>query len=425
MIVDGNADRLVLQVESLRRRGHAPIPLTDINAAPRQASERLPSVIWLELMADGMSMFEIARAIRKYPASRHIPILARLARNDIEERETAFALGIDDILSIDTSVDAIDDRLAELSRLGTLYEEAILRAATAGTFGIESGFDPATSDESAPEVILLARDRRRLDAIKAEIESMGLHALPCSELAELETKLAEFGPEWIILDGSWKAASDALASFGPVFGNDDDTSTPIVRLLADIEDGGCARLRFITHRRANADALRGTLFETLREATSDTVEGVYGLPFLLAHLDRLIDISASREKPLTLLTIRFDDLDGSNRRLDTVTRADLLKRAATGIRSTLRRENLIARVDRNTLAIILGETASKGAKITLARLDQHLTPSGVCVTGHHRRDFQLTHRGSVATLHEGDDRAAAFLQRALHRLEVGEPGRSR
>lgn len=99
LIIDDDVDTLRLVGLMLQRQGY------DISAASNgtqglaKAFEERPDLILLDVMMPDMDGYEVARRLRKNPATVTIPILMFTAKTQLDDKVTGFEVGADDYLT--------------------------------------------------------------------------------------------------------------------------------------------------------------------------------------------------------------------------------------------------------------------------------------------------------------------------------------
>ena len=99
LIIDDDVDTLRLVGLMLQRQGY------EISAAPNgsqglaKALEERPDLILLDVMMPDMDGYEVARRLRKNPATVAIPILMFTAKTQLDDKVTGFEVGADDYLT--------------------------------------------------------------------------------------------------------------------------------------------------------------------------------------------------------------------------------------------------------------------------------------------------------------------------------------
>jgi DNA-binding response OmpR family regulator len=89
LVAEDDPDILALVAHRLARSGHEVIPAPDGEEALRLAFEHRPDLMVLDVMMPHLDGYEVTRAIRRNPATEHIPVLLLTAH----VQEDAVAMG--------------------------------------------------------------------------------------------------------------------------------------------------------------------------------------------------------------------------------------------------------------------------------------------------------------------------------------------
>jgi two-component system cell cycle response regulator len=127
LIVDDDAESLELIWQWLALQGHDLL----IARSGREALEKIhgspPDLILLDLKLPPPDGFEIARALKKDPATRTIPLIVMTVRRDVQSRVECLRIGVDDFVSKPFHWDELDATIQaalEKRQLYTALEEA-------------------------------------------------------------------------------------------------------------------------------------------------------------------------------------------------------------------------------------------------------------------------------------------------------------
>ncbi|HEV8376444.1 MAG TPA: diguanylate cyclase [Candidatus Polarisedimenticolia bacterium] len=127
LIVDDDAESLELIWQWLALQGHDLL----IARSGKEALEKIhgspPDLILLDLKLPPPDGFEIARALKKDPATRTIPLIVMSVRRDVHSRVECLRIGVDDFVSKPFHWDELDATIQsalEKRQLYTALEEA-------------------------------------------------------------------------------------------------------------------------------------------------------------------------------------------------------------------------------------------------------------------------------------------------------------
>lgn len=99
LIIDDDLDTLRLVGLMLQRQGYDIVAATNGEHGLSQAFSENPDLILLDVMMPGMDGYEVARRLRKNPATSAIPILMFTAKSQLDDKVTGFEVGADDYLT--------------------------------------------------------------------------------------------------------------------------------------------------------------------------------------------------------------------------------------------------------------------------------------------------------------------------------------
>jgi CheY-like chemotaxis protein len=99
LAVDDNLDTILILSTVLEKEGYTVITARDGLEAIEKVQSDLPALILLDLMMPKMNGFDVCRAVKENPKTRHIPILILTAKTDPLSREQGLALGAKEYLT--------------------------------------------------------------------------------------------------------------------------------------------------------------------------------------------------------------------------------------------------------------------------------------------------------------------------------------
>jgi CheY-like chemotaxis protein/MinD-like ATPase involved in chromosome partitioning or flagellar assembly len=99
LIIDDDVDTLRLVGLMLQRQGYEISAASNGSQGLTKALEERPDLILLDVMMPDMDGYEVARRLRKNPATVAIPILMFTAKTQLDDKVTGFEVGADDYLT--------------------------------------------------------------------------------------------------------------------------------------------------------------------------------------------------------------------------------------------------------------------------------------------------------------------------------------
>ena len=99
LVIDDDLDTLRLVGLMLQRQGYQISAATNGQQGLDKAIEEKPNLILLDIMMPDMDGYEVARRLRKNPATIKIPILMFTAKTQLDDKVLGFEVGADDYLT--------------------------------------------------------------------------------------------------------------------------------------------------------------------------------------------------------------------------------------------------------------------------------------------------------------------------------------
>lgn len=99
LIIDDDVDTLRLVGIMLQRQGYQISAASNGTQGLTKALDERPDLILLDVMMPDMDGYEVARRLRKNPATVSIPILMFTAKTQLDDKVTGFEVGADDYLT--------------------------------------------------------------------------------------------------------------------------------------------------------------------------------------------------------------------------------------------------------------------------------------------------------------------------------------
>jgi len=99
LIIDDDVDTLRLVGLMLQRQGYEISASSNGSQGLAKALEERPDLILLDVMMPDMDGYEVARRLRKNPATQTVPILMFTAKTQLDDKVTGFEVGADDYLT--------------------------------------------------------------------------------------------------------------------------------------------------------------------------------------------------------------------------------------------------------------------------------------------------------------------------------------
>jgi diguanylate cyclase (GGDEF)-like protein len=127
---------------------------------------------------------------------------------------------------------------------------------------------------------------------------------------------------------------------------------------------GAAAGVLVTYRRVKA---------VTKEASTDTLTGLYNRSLLDKTLGRLLALAQREDKPLSILMIDLNDFKEANDRYGHQFGDEVLRRAAQAMVRAIRKSDFIFRYGGDEFLLILPETTLEGAEKTAMKVKSNLS----------------------------------------------------
>lgn len=391
-----------------------------------------PDIILLDVMMPVMDGFEVCRRIKADPRTTHLPVVMVTALSDVADRVRGIEAGADDFLTKPVVDSALFARVRSLLRLKMMMDEWRLREQTSSQLGML--VPRAMTELDVTSARLLVIEDNTIDAVNM-IESL---AVDNDEVTRVSSGRAGFeaasreDPDLVICSLNLED-DDALRLLSQFRAHEATRQLPILMVgeedqtdkLAKALDLGAndylmkpvdrnellARVRTQIRRRRYQELLRENYEQSLSLALTDSLTGLYNRRYLLSHLKRLMQDTAHRQKPLSVLMLDVDHFKQVN---DTFGHAvgDLALQHLTEVmRSNVRNVDTVARLGGEEFVIVMPDTQEGFAVRIADRLRQRIADTPMALPDGHA--LSVTVSIGCAMRHSPDDDSLdALMQRA-------------
>ncbi|MEJ1159053.1 diguanylate cyclase [Prosthecomicrobium sp. N25] len=385
VIEEGSCGTTAPLWDSMRGQGF------DVSFAPIGDSGRAvgrtgrPDVVLLNLVAAAEAgererYLDAAARLAMGSGARRVPVIAVG-----DPGEPGRPLGISDVLPAPFSGSRLASRIGMVRRLAVMQSELRRRVETAAEFGVDSpevAIPPADSDAN---VLVIGFGRHYL-AVENALARQAV-VIGAFSRATAVDYLSRRAFDAIVVDMRAEKAIECIAELRA-----DPTlfSLPVVALVEDRDLGAYDRLveaganEIVAASEIEADLPRRTAAvaaeyrfrEALRSVyargrhlvTSDSLTGLYGRGFLMAHLARSLAEARQSGEPLSVVGLEVGELRAVNRAHGYAAGDHLLRQIGLTIARLVRGEDLSARVAGGRFALILPGTAVEEAEGAMRRL---------------------------------------------------------
>jgi len=403
-------------------------------------------IVLLDIMMPELDGFEACRKLKSNPLTHHIPVVMVTALDQPADRVRGLEAGADDFLTKPVNEVALISRVRSLARLKMVTDELRMRAMTSKEIGIQSPEREAVMETGRNGRILVVDDRANS---YERIVSM----LSGEHTVELETnpneavfRAAEGNYDLAIVSLSFQDF-DGLRLCSQIRSLERTRNLPVlaiaetdnnVRLARGLEIGVndylvrpidknemLARVRTQIKKKRYTERLRDNLQMSIELAITDGLTGLFNRRYMETHLSTLVEQSAARNKPITVLVIDIDYFKSVNDTHGHDAGDDVLREFALRIRKAIRNIDLACRYGGEEFVIVMPETDMAVATMVAERLRRRIASEPFSIQ-QGARYLEVTISIGIAALSGVEDSAAAILKRADQALyRAKRDGRNR
>ena len=402
-------------------------------------------IVLLDVMMPGMDGFEVARRLKKNPATHHIPIVMVTALDQPSDRVKGLEAGADDFLTKPVNDLALITRVRSLVRLKMVTDELRMRAATSRDIGIAALADAAADVRISGNVLVVddrASSRERIATALAAEHKVEVETDPQQALF----RVAEGNFDLLMVSLELKGF-DALRLVGQVRTVERTRHLPILlitepeenaRLLRGLDLGAndyivrpidrnelLARVRTQVRRRRYTEQLRDNLQQSMELAVTDPLTGLFNRRYMERHLGTLVEKSAGRGKSLSVLILDIDYFKSVNDRFGHDAGDDVLREFADRMRTCVRGIDLACRHGGEEFVVVMPDTDLSVATMVAERIRRKIAGDPFPVQ-RGTRSIEVTISIGIAARTDPNEDATAFLKRADEALyRAKRDGRNR
>jgi len=403
-------------------------------------------IILLDVMMPELDGFEVCRKIKSNPLTHHIPVVMVTALDQPSDRVRGLEAGADDFLTKPVTDIALISRVRSLARLKMVTDELRMRAVTSKEIGLQNPDREAMLDTGRGGRVLIVDDRpisyeRIVKTLSAEhtldVEINPNEALFRSaegnyDLVVVSLNLQEF--DGLRLCSQIRslertrnlpilalAESDSTAKLAR--GLDIGVNDYLVRPVDKNEM--LARVRTQVKKKRYTERLRDNMQMSIELAITDGLTGLFNRRYMETHLGTLVDQSAARGKPITVLVLDIDYFKAINDSYGHDAGDDVLREFALRIRKATRNIDLACRYGGEEFVIVMPETDMAVATAVAERLRRRIATEPFAIQKG-ARHLEVTISIGIAALSGINDNAATILKRADQALyRAKRDGRNR
>lgn len=401
-----------------------------------------PDLILLDVMMPKVDGMETCRRLKADLRTRQIPVIMVTALDQREDRVRGLEAGADDFLSKPWDDAVLLARVRSMLRLKAVTDELISRQASGRAMG---AIDEREEQRvmSGARILVVDDPNRASERLARRLEDEHRPRLETDAGSALR---AARGPWDLVILDTAAETFDGMRLAGRLRADEVTRTLPILAIVDEQDkaalfraleigvndvlgrpvDGQelAARVRTLVKRKRYADYLRATLDETLEQAVTDHLTGLYNRRFMEVHLRELMDEAETSGRPMSLLLIDLDHFKRVNDAYGHEGGDDVLTGFSARLAAQVRTVDLACRAGGEEFAILMPGADADAAKIAAERLRQFIASEPFRVRQHAER-VPLTVSIGVTQLHS-DDTAVSFLRRADQALAAAkDQGRNR
>jgi two-component system, cell cycle response regulator len=403
-------------------------------------------LVLLDVMMPDMDGFEVCRRLKKNPATQHIPVVMVTALDQVSDRVAGLDAGADDFLTKPVSDLVLIARVRSLARLKMMTDELRMRAVTSREIGLENPAREAVTDDGRSAHILIVDDRQ------ASYDRMA-QTLATEHTVDVETE-----PRQAVFQVADNAYDLAIVSLGlenydglrlcsHIRSLERTRNLPLLaiaeadenaKLMRGLEIGVndylirpidknelLARVRTQVKKRRYAERLRDNVQLSIEAAITDALTGLHNRRYMESHLGTLVEQSALRGKPISILVLDIDFFQAINDTHGHAAGDDVLKEFSRRLKKAVRGIDLACRYGGEEFVVVMPDTDIGVATMVAERLRRRIASEPFPIN-QNSRTVQATISIGIAAMRSCEDNAADIVRRADQALyRAKRDGRNR
>jgi two-component system, cell cycle response regulator len=403
-------------------------------------------IVLLDVMMPELDGLEVCRQLKSNPLTHHIPVVMVTALDQPSDRVRGLEAGADDFLTKPVTDIALVSRVRSLARLKMMTDELRMRAVTSKEIGLQNPEREAVMETGRNGRALIVDDRpssyERLAATLSVEHTVDVEVNPSEALF----RAAESDYDLIIVSLALKDF-DGLRLCSQIRSLERTRNIPILaiaeadntaQLVRGLEIGVndyllrpvdrnemLARARTQIKKRRYTERLRDNVQTSIELAITDGLTGLFNRRYMETHLGTLVEQSAERGKPITVLVLDIDYFKAINDSYGHDAGDDVLREFALRMRKATRNIDLACRYGGEEFVIVMPETDMAVATMVAERLRRRIASEPFAIQ-QGARHLEVTISIGIAALSAADDNAATILKRADRALyRAKRDGRNR
>lgn len=457
LIVDDVATNRIVMKVKLSAARYEVVPAASGAEALEIAASGGIDIVIMDMMMPGMTGAETCRKMRADPALATIPVILVTASDDVEARMEGLSAGADDFLTKPV------DELALLARVRSLLrsrgEEQDFRARGGDVFEMaratmpgmgetaSTGFEVMPSEALPGRIALIGA----ADACWPPVQRDRLRSLFREKVSLMSRDAAlailpDRAPDLFLIDADLATQNDGLrlmselrsrpatrhAAFIVLLpqGDSERAATALDLGAADVSyhpfsaDEISMRIRTQLARKRRADRMRDTLDSGLKMAMFDTLTGLHNRHYALHHLEKTVTRCRAQNIRAGLVLMDIDHFKSVNDTYGHPVGDAVLARVAQCLQSSLRAEDVVARIGGEEFLAILPDTDLGDVRVVAERLRSEIEEMTVPLPC--GRTLSVTISIGAGMLEDGDRQGSDMIARVDRALYAAKnDGRNR
>jgi two-component system cell cycle response regulator len=388
-------------------------------------------IILLDVMMPVMDGFEVCRRLKSSPRTHHVPVLMITALDQPSDRVKGLEVGADDFLTKPVDDMQLMARVKSLARLKSLTDELRARALTGQQIAIEDALRAMDSiSTTGGSVLIIDTDKRHAERVQAQLagehkvdilldpadavfQVTGAHY----ELALVSMSLNDFDPLRVC---SQIRTVDHTRNL-PIILMADEADKPRVLRALDLgvndfisrpieRNELMARVRTQIRRHRYAMELRESVNNSIAQAVTDDLTGLYNRRYFDRHLNVLLGKAQSQERELAVMILDIDHFKAVNDSYGHDVGDIVLREFSARLKRNIRGVDLACRFGGEEFVVLMPDTDVVNAEVVAERVRQATAERPFDVGP--RRPLSVTVSVGVSFNETGADTPETLIKRA-------------
>lgn len=350
-------------------------------------------IILLDVMMPVMDGFEVCRRLKANPKTHHVPVLMITALDQPSDRVKGLEAGADDFLTKPVDDMQLMARVKSLSRLKSLTDELRERAMTGQQLAIEDAIRAMdTISSHGGQVLIIDTDRRHAERVQGYLSDdhkVDILTEPADavfqvtgakyELALVSMSLNDFDPLRV---ASQIRTVEHSRNLPIILMADDGDKPKVVRALdlgvndfisRPIERNELkARVRTQIRRHRYAMELRQSVNNSIAQAVTDDLTGLYNRRYFDRHLNVLLGKAQEQERNLAVMILDIDHFKSVNDTYGHDVGDVVLREFSARVKRNIRGVDLACRFGGEEFVVLMPDTDVSNAEMIAERVRQSI-----------------------------------------------------